>query len=167
ESWPPTVELLVTLPDRPRPHAPDALPRAVRARGETWQRSGEARYAAWIAAIEASQGPVAVAQIAAVELLADARNAAAAFLSALAERCEAIPAAWLRSAAERYRGLVERLEAADVPRTAEVLALLDEPQVRREWAEVLRGLMEVEAAAAADLRMAFVAQHPPEVDGEW
>ncbi|MGD9496895.1 MAG: hypothetical protein AB7Y46_11385, partial [Armatimonadota bacterium] len=69
ESWPPTVELLAILPDRPRPHAADALPRAVRARGETWQRSGEARYAAWIAAVEASQGPVPVAQIAAVELL--------------------------------------------------------------------------------------------------
>jgi len=166
ESWPPTLELLIAMPGRPGPSGPGALAEAVRRAGDAWEQTGRERYGRWVAAVHALDAAPPPEHVAAVELLADARNAAAAFVAALAERREAIPAAWLSRAAERYREIVELLEAADVPRTSEALALLDDEPARRAWADSLAAVARAEEAAAHDLRMSLTADDPPgDADG--
>jgi len=162
ESWPPNPELLITMPAAPWPRGVEALTGAIRAAAAAWEGHGASRWAAWSRALRDLDAAPPVGHIAAVELLADARSAAAGFLEALAERLEPIPAAWLRRASERYRTLVEALETGGAPRGAEALALLAAPEAREAWADSLARAAVIDEAAAADLRLSLTATWTPD-----
>ncbi len=162
ESWPPNPELLIMMPAAPRPRSAEALTAVVRAAASAWQVEGAGHWLAWQRAVRELGGAPPAGHVAAVELLADARAAAAGFLEALAERLEPIPAAWLRNAAERYRALVEALEAGAAPRGPETLMLLEAPEPRAAWADALARATAFDEAAARDLRLSLEATWLPE-----
>jgi len=162
ESWPPNPDLLITMPSAPRPRRAETLDGTIRAAAATWDARNAARWAAWQRALRDLDAAPPVGHIAAVELLADARTAAAGFLEALADRLEPIPAAWLRRAAERYRTLVEALETGGAPIDQETLALLEAPEAREAWADALARAAAIDQAAAADLRLSLEATWTPD-----
>ncbi len=162
ESWPPNPHLLITMRAAPRPRGAEAISQIIRTAAATWVTEVAPSWAAWQRALADLDGPPPAGHMAAVELLADARAAAAGFLEALAERVEAIPAAWMRRAAERYRTLVETLEAGGLPRSIEALALLEDPDVRRAWVNSVARAATIDEAAAADLRLSQEATWMPD-----
>ncbi len=161
ESWPPTLELLVTLPAQPRPGGRRAIDRAIAAAGEQMQNEGQDAWERWTQALLALDDAPPAGHMSAVEFVADARTAAAAFLDAVADLHEPIPAAWLRNAAERCRALVGLLEAGG-PLNPETLALLEDQTARVSWIESLRLAARIDEAVAADLRLSLKAEYPPE-----
>lgn len=162
ESWPPNPTLLVTLPAHPRPRGVRALDEAIRAAGADWTAHAASRWAKWVRAVRELTAAPPSGHIAAIEMLADARNAAARFLDALADRLEPLPAAWLRRAAERYAALAEALETGATPRNEDALTDMADRAAREQWAEALAAAARIDEAAAADLRLSQEATWLPE-----
>lgn len=162
ESWPPTLELLVTLPAAPRARGREAIDRAITTAGEKMQNEGQDAWERWTEALFALDDTPPIGHMLAVELVADARTAAAVFLDAVADHYEPIPAAWLHSAAERCRALVGLLEAGGGPLHPETFVLLEDQMARDSWVESLRLAARIDEAIAADLRLSLKAEYPPD-----
>ncbi|MGC9317462.1 MAG: hypothetical protein ACP5KN_05430 [Armatimonadota bacterium] len=162
EAWPPTVKLMIALPDSPSARGRAALTAAVQAGHRGWEESGRERYRVWIAAVEGLEAAPGPEHEVAVELLADARAASAGFLESLAELEEPIPGAWLRRAAELHRRVVEGLEARGATHSPEVMAALETAGGREAWVERLRALLRLEERAFEALRLSATADYPPE-----
>jgi len=79
ESWPPTVEVLVTLTAEPKPRGPQAITDALQAGARRWSDEGAARYRQWTREMRDLDDTPGTPHEQAVELLADARAAAAGF----------------------------------------------------------------------------------------
>lgn len=167
ESWPPTVEVLAVLRDRPRPRGAGAIEEALQEGARRWEDSGAARYEAWVVEMRALDGAPGAGHERAVELLADARAAAAGFARQVAEREREIAAAWLRQAAQQWREVVRLLEARGVPYSPEALMALESAAGREDWAELLEAAMRMEAKAARSVRLSATADYLPEEASPW
>lgn len=162
ESWPPSAEMVVAVEATPRPGGRQSVRQAIETGANRWQSDGRARLEAWCDALMACDEAPGSRHETAVELLADARAAAAGFCDAVAGLEQEIPAAWLRAAAEQYRALVEGLEARGVPHGPEATAPLASVDGRRAWARRLADLSRYDGEGARALRRAYTAQYPPE-----
>jgi len=163
ESWPPTLVYLVTIPPD-LAFGPISAFLAVADRAhERWASEGRRRYRAWIAALRERDCSPDATHEAAVEFLADARGAAAAFLTRLAETHEGNRAAWLHRAAALYDRLLEALEERGAaPFSEAALMGLKDPDWRGAWATRLEEMAELEEEAATALRRSSSAEFPPE-----
>ncbi|MFW5867003.1 MAG: hypothetical protein ACOCX2_04255 [Armatimonadota bacterium] len=167
ESWPPTLEVLVVMVDDPRPRGPQAVTDALLAGARRWSDEGAARYAVWVEAMRALEQPPGTAHEQAVELLADARAAAAGFAGQVAEREREIPAAWLSRAAEQWRELVRLLEARGVPHSLEALMAVETQNDREDWARMLEAAAEIEGKAVASVRLSATVDYLPSEAQSW
>jgi len=163
ESWPPQVTFLVTIPPGVKITGAPGFLGAVETAHQRWTSEGRARYRRWTGALKQPNRVTDSTQEAAVELLADARAAANAFVSRLAETVEGNRGAWLARAAEIYHGLLECLEArATPPRSGAAHAGLENTEWRATWAKQLAEVAERDEGAATALRRSPWAELPPE-----
>ena len=167
EAWPPILRVLVAITDRPRPRGPEAVEEALRRGAQRWEEDGARLYAAWIEELRLLEEPPGAEHEVAVELLADARAAAAGFAEGVAGFEPEVPAAWLTSAAEHWRELVLLLEARGVPHSPEALDAVETPEGREDWANLLAIAAQHEEAAAAAVRQAHSVDYPPEEAAQW
>ncbi|MFP4250310.1 MAG: hypothetical protein ACLFU7_11670 [Armatimonadota bacterium] len=167
ESWPPPVEMLVTITADPRPRGPEAVTEALQAGAKRWDDESAARYEAWMREMRALDDVPGVAHEQAVEFLADARAAAAGFAEQVAEREREVTAAWLMRAAEQWRELVRLLEARGMPHSLEALMALETPEGREDWARMLEAAARLEEAAATSVRRASTVDYLPSEAQSW
>lgn len=167
ESWPPTAQVLVVIADRPSPRGPDAVRDALQAGACRWAEEGRERYRGWTEKMRSLDEPPSGGHEQAVELLADARAAAASFAEQVAALEREIPAAWLARAAERWRQAVQLLEARGVPHSPEALAALEDAEGREDWADLLQAASDLEDEAAAAVRLSLSADYLPDEASPW
>ena len=167
ESWPPAVRMLVAVTGKPSPRGPEAVRDALQAGARRRADEGKGRYEAWTEEMRRLERPPGGEHELAVELLADARAAAAGFAERVSELEREIPAAWLGRAAERWREVVELLEARGVPWSPEALAALEEAGGREDWAELLEVAAKLEDEAAVAVRLSASADYLPDEASPW
>jgi hypothetical protein len=167
ESWPPALRMLVAITSDPEPRGPRAVDDALQSGAARVVGEGAERLAAWVSEMRLIDGPPGPSHERAVELLADARAAAAGFAERVAAYQGEIAAAWLARAAERWRELVMLLEARGLPHSREAAEALEEPQGRADWAELLESAARLDDAAATAVRASTSADYPPEEARSW
>lgn len=168
ESWPPAMEMLGVFASSPTPGGPEAIQHALRVGVERWLSEGRDRLERWAESISGAEEPPGAAHETAVELLADARAAAAGFVERVARFEEEGPAAWLARAAELWREGVSALESRGVPHSPEAIALLEDAEGRAAWAELLNYVARVDEAAFEAVRRSMTADYLPEDDApDW
>ncbi len=162
ESWPPTLTMLAALTGEPRPRGPDAITSALEDGAQRCREHAVERYRKWAEELRVLPEPPGSRHEQAVELLADARAAAAGFAERVADREEIVPAAWLTRAAEQWRELVLMLESRGVPHSQAALNALADPDGREDWANLLQMAARREERAARAIQKAWSADYPPE-----
>ncbi|GEM_PF-5424822 len=167
EAWPPALAMLVTTAARPRPRGPEAVEAALQSGARRLEEEGAARYCAWIEEMRLLDDVPDPGHELAVELLADARTAAAEFAEEVAAYEPEVPAAWLARAGELWREVVRLLEARGLPGSAEALEALQTREGREDWAELLEAAARIEAEAATAIERAHRVDFPPEEAAEW
>lgn len=167
ESWPPTVKLLITVNEEPRPRGAGAISETLQAGARRWTDEGERCYAAWIEEMRLLDEPPGGTHEQAVELLADARAAAAGFAEQVARREDEIAGAWLSRAAQHWRELVRLLEARGVPHSPEALIAVETAEDREDWANLLQAAVAAEERAARSIRLALTADYLPDEAADW
>lgn len=167
ESWPPALRILVALTGRPRPRGRGAVTDALRAGARRITEEGAARCRAWIDEVRLLDGAPGASHEHAVELMADARAAAAGFAEEIATLEREIPAAWLARAAEHWREAVRLLEARGVPGSREALEALATDRGRADWSDLLEAVADLDEDAARAVRLSASADYLPEEARPW
>lgn len=162
ESWPPDLELLVTLPAAPEPSGRKAIERALRCGYERLFAEARPRYGAWAQKLREMDEPPSARHEQAVEMLADARSAAASFAEEVALHEEEVPAAWLTEAAGLWHQLVDLLEARGAPFTPEAMKRLDTPEGREAWVRTLERAAHLDDRAARAVKCSTTADYLPQ-----
>lgn len=148
ESWPPELDLLVTMAGQPRFQGSEVLAGALERAANTWEGVAAA-WESWIELVHTGLDTSMPEHLTRVQMLADARATAALFLQAGAQHLEPIPAAWLLRAADGFERVVERIE--NLPEDA-------------QWADHLEAVARIDEAAFTNLRLALTAEFEPEAE---
>lgn len=167
ESWPPTGDVVAAIAHEPPPRGPEAVREALRAGARRWKQSGASRYRDWIAEMRLLADPPGGSHERVVELLADARTAAAEFAEQVAGYEAETPAAWLARAAELWREVVALLEARGAPFSEKAVESVATGAARADWADLLESAAALEAKAASAVRLSRSADYLPQDAARW
>ncbi len=164
ESWPARLEILISLPAAPAPSGREAVERALQLGSSRLVEEAPQRYQTWMNAMLQADAPPSPIQPheQAVEMLADARSAAATFAAAVARHEDEVASAWLTRAANLWHEMVEILESRGAPHTPEAIAWLDHPEGRRAWATVLERAARLDDRAAVAVKCSLTVDYLPE-----
>lgn len=162
ESWPAEVELLALLDRSPTPSGPEAIEKSLSEGSGGIATEGPVRYKSWLIELQELDEAPPESHEDAVELLADARAAAAAFAEGVALHVGELRAAWLNEAAILWREMVEVLEARGLPHAPEAIHRLDSPEGRAAWCDAIRRAAALDYRAARAVKCSSTVDYLPE-----
>lgn len=165
ESWPAELDLLVVPPPEVAVAVEAVIPALVAAAQACVESMGDEPCRAWAEAIWGASEPPDTAHERAVQLLADSRTAAVAFLGRLADVEDSIRGQWLARAARHLDDLILLVEGrGGPPLSPEAAMALADRAGRAKWAARLEEIARVDALAFAALRRSLDADFPPGED---